>query len=171
MTQNPPRRSNGRAHILVLGWREWVSLPTLGIDWVKAKIDTGARTSSIHAHDLELFVRDDTNWARFVVHPWQRSGRDAREVELPLLDQRHVMPSNGSGEVRPVVALPVRIGSRTTTIELTLTRRDSMGFRMLIGRQALRGTFVVDPGLSYAGGRPPGEIRKKNRARATGAAQ
>lgn len=165
MTQNPPRRSNGRAHILVLGWREWVSLPTLGIDWLKAKIDTGARTSSLHAHDLELFTRDQLNWARFSIHPWQRSSVDQVVAELPLLDQRRVIPSSGSGELRPVVALPIRLGSQTITAELTLTRRDSMGFRMLIGRQALRGNFVVDPGRSYAGGRPPSDIRKKNRAR------
>ena len=148
-----------------LGWREWVGFPDHGVEWVKAKVDTGARTSSLHAFDLHTFVVDGQPWVRFEVHPWQRSTGDAVVVEAPVVDVRMVRPSTGDPQMRPVVRMPVRIANRIRTVEFTLTRRDTMGFRMLLGRQAVRHHFLVDPGRSYLGGRPPKKTRAANLAR------
>ena len=139
----------------VLGWREWVGLPDHSLAWVQAKVDTGARTSALHATGLVTFERDGAEWVRFRVHPWQRSSIDSVKLEAPVLDRRMVRPSNGVAKLRPVVLLPVRIGGSTVAVEFTLTRREQMGFRMLLGRQAIRGRFAVDAGRSYLTGRPP----------------
>jgi hypothetical protein len=147
-----------------LGWREWVGFPDHGIEWVKAKVDTGARTSSLHAFGLHRYEFDGRPWARFEIHPWQRSTADSVTVEVPVVDERLVRPSTGEPQLRPVVKMPVRIGDRVRSVELTLTRRDTMGFRMLLGRQALRGHYLVDPGRSYLGGRPPKAMRVANLA-------
>jgi hypothetical protein len=152
----------------VAGWREWVSLPDLGVDWIKAKLDTGARTSALHAFDLEEFERDGRAWVRFSIHPWQRNADDAVSAELPVHDVRHVRSSSGHVQERYVVLVAVRIGLRKITTEVTLTRRDAMGFRLLIGREALRQGYVVDPGRSYLGGRPKKVVRRRNRDKAEG---
>jgi hypothetical protein len=152
----------------VAGWREWVSLPDLGVDWIKAKLDTGARTSALHAFDLEEFERDGQAWVRFSIHPWQRNADDAVSAELPVHDVRHVRSSSGHVQERYVVLVAVRIGLRKITTEVTLTRRDAMGFRLLIGREALRQGYVVDPGRSYLGGRPKKVVRRRNRDKAEG---
>lgn len=153
---HPPRST--------LGWREWVSLPEHGVEWMKAKVDTGARTSSLHAFGIEAFTRDGVPWVRFEVHPWQRSTGGVVTVEAPVLDLRWVRSSSGERERRHVVSLPVRVAGQTTTVEVTLANRDAMGFRMLLGRQALRPRFLVDPGRSYLGARPPRATREANRA-------
>ncbi len=140
-----------------------MSLPELGVDWVKAKLDTGARSSALHAFDLEEFERDGRAWVRFSIHPWQRNSADAVVAELPVHDRRHVRSSSGHSQERYVVLADVRILDRTVTAEITLTRRDEMGFRLLIGREALRQGFVVDSGRSYRGGRPKRVVRRKNR--------
>lgn len=150
----------------LVGWREWVGLPDWGVEWVKAKIDTGARTSALHAFGITQFTRDGTDWVRFAVHPWQRSADDEVWVEAEQTDERAVTSSSGVSTVRPVVRTPVRIGDGVRSIELTLTRRDEMGFRMLLGRQAVRGAFLVDPARSYINGRPARSIRRKNRGAA-----
>lgn len=150
---------------VTVGWREWVGLPDLGVDHLKAKIDTGARTSALHAFDLEEFERDAVAWVRFSVHPWQRSAEDAVVVECPVHDRRLVRSSNGQVQERVVVLTAVRLVDRVVPTEITLTRRDEMGFRMLIGREALRKGFLVDSGDSYRGGRPPKKVRRRNRGR------
>ncbi|HEU4511919.1 MAG TPA: RimK/LysX family protein [Nocardioidaceae bacterium] len=150
---------------IVAGWREWVSLPHLGVDWVKAKLDTGARSSAIHAFDIEEFEQDGAPWVRFSVHPWQRSAEDAAEAVLPVHDRRIVRSSSGHEHERYVVLMDISLVGRTVTAEITLSRRDEMGFRMLIGREALRQGFLVDPGRSYLGGRPRRAVRRKNRGR------
>jgi hypothetical protein len=150
---------------LVVGWREWVALPQAGVEWVKAKIDTGARSSAIHAFDLEAYDVDGQEWVRFSIHPWQRSDEDHVELSLPVLDMREVRSSNGQVEKRYAVSLDVTLAGRTITTVMTLSNRDEMGFRMLIGREALRGGFLVDPGRSYLGGRPRAAVRRKNRGR------
>ncbi len=155
MTQ---RRDTG-----LVGWREWVGLPDWGVDWVKAKIDTGARTSALHAFGVNGFERDGASWVRFAVHPWQRSADDEIWVEAEQIDERAVTSSSGLSTMRPVVRTHVRIGEACHPIELTLTRRDEMGFRMLLGRQALKGRYVIDPSKSYVGGRPERAVRRKNR--------
>jgi hypothetical protein len=138
----------------IIGWREWISLPELGIDRVKAKVDTGARTSSLHAFDVhvdDVHVDDaaDAPMVRFKVHPIQRSARETVGCEAPLLEWRWVRSSNGRREKRPVVATTVQVKGQVWTIELTLTSRDLMGFRMLLGREAFRRRFLVNAGRSF----------------------
>jgi len=143
-----------------IGWREWVRLPGLGDSTVKAKVDTGARTSSLHAYDVEEFERDGESWARFSFHPVQRDEETTVSAEARLVGQREVTPSSGQSELRYVVETEAQIDGDLVPIELTLTRRDAMGFRMLLGRRALRGRFVVDPRRSYRTAESK-EIRRK----------
>ena len=147
------------------GWREWVSLPGVGVPWIKAKLDTGARSSAIHAFDLEELEKDGATWVRYSVHPWQKSDADAVAVESPVVDVRHVRSSSGHADERYVVMMDLSLMGRTITAEMTLSRRDEMGFRMLVGREALRQGYVVDPARSYLGGRPPISTRRRNRGR------
>jgi len=143
-----------------------VSLPDLGVDWIKAKIDTGARTSALHAFEISEFERDGVPWVRFKIKPWQDSQEDARVVECPILDRRTVRSSSGHKQNRIVIELMLRLVDREVVAEVTLTNRDKMGFRMLIGREALRRGFVVDPARSFLGGRAPHETRRRNRGKA-----
>ena len=147
------------------GWREWVSLPGCGVPWVKAKLDTGARSSAIHAFDLTEVERDGGTWVRYSIHPWQGSAEDATTVESRLLDRRLVRSSSGHSDERYVVEMEVCLVGRSITTEMTLSRRDQMGFRMLVGREALRQGFLVDPARSYLGGRPQVAVRRRNRGR------
>lgn len=143
----------------VIGWREWVELPGLGGAAVKAKVDTGARTSTLHAFDIR--EHDDGTTVAFSYHPVQRDERRTVTAEAPLVDRRTVTASNGQSELRHVIATEVVIDDEPIAIELTLTRRDAMGFRMLLGRGALRGRYTVDPGRSFRG-----EASKRARRRA-----
>jgi len=147
----------------LIGWREWVAFPEWGIDAVKVKIDTGARTSALHADDLEIIERDGHRHATFTVHPWQRSARDGVEVSVPLIDERAVTSSSGNASTRPVVMAVIDLDGRPHEIELTLTRRDDMGFRMLLGRKAMEGRYLVDPSHSYLTGKPDLAVRRRNR--------
>jgi len=151
---------------MVVGWREWAHLPELDVAWLKTKVDTGARTSSLHAEDLEYFERGGREMVRFVVFPRQRSRAEGRPVEAPLLEVRKIRSSNGQQEERPVIETTLDLGGERWTIELTLARRDLMGFRMLIGRQGLREHALVDPGRSFVTGRRP-----KKRGKSTSAAR
>nr|WP_256451818.1 RimK/LysX family protein [Leucobacter rhizosphaerae] len=145
------------------GWREWVRLPGVGVSWVKAKIDTGAQTSALHADGIAEFERDGTPWVRFTVQPWQLSESDTVTVELPIHDRRTVRSSSGHAQARLVVMMDIELAGRRIPAEVTLTDRDEMVFRMLIGREALRQGFIVDSSASFLGGKPPKEIRRKNR--------
>ncbi len=136
-----------------LGWREWVRLPDLGIERIKAKVDTGARSSSIHAMHLEVLTRGGKQYVRFQVHPVQRSSRGALTVQAEILEFRDIKSSSGQIAKRPVIVTPVCVAGQVFPIELTLAPRDTMGFRMLLGRQAVRRRFLVDPGRSYYGGK------------------
>jgi hypothetical protein len=153
----------GELGVTVAGWREWVALPELGVRWVKAKLDTGARSSSIHAFDVDEFDRDGDRWVSFSIHPWQRSVADEVRRELPLVDRRAIRSSTGHEEERLVVRTTIRVVDHDLDAELTLANRDDMGFRMLVGREALRGLVLVDPGRSYLGARPTRLTRRKNR--------
>ena len=137
----------------ILGWREWVSLPGLGIDRIKAKIDTGARTSALHAFDVRLVEDNDKKLVKFCIHPEQKNLDKVIECEAVLLDEREVKDSGGHSENRYVIETDILIGSQLHTAEVTLTNRDSMGFRMLIGRTAMKGHYLVDPGKSYVTGK------------------
>lgn len=133
----------------VIGWREWVALPELGITTIKAKIDTGARSSALHAFDIETFSLDDKEKIRFKVHPQQRETTQTTIASADILERREVRNSGGHVELRYAIETSVEIGGIRWSIELTLTNRDTMGFRMLLGRQAIRSRFLVDPGRSF----------------------
>ena len=120
---------------------------------IKVKLDTGARTSALHAFGLRSFTRDGRSMVRFEIHPVQRSSAAVVVAEAAVLDERLVRNSGGNEELRPVIRTLIEIGDERWPIELTLTRRDQMGFRMLLGRQALKGRAVVDAGSSYREGR------------------
>ncbi|MBX9471189.1 ATP-dependent zinc protease family protein [Microcella sp.] len=154
------------AHLsTIAGWREWVGIPSANVPWVKAKLDTGARTSSLHAFDIEVVDEGGAERVRFWVRPWQESSDDAVQVECPIHDRRTVRSSSGHTEERIVVMLDITMLGQRFAAEVTLTNRDAMGFRMLIGRQALRRRFIVDPSRSFLGGRAPKEVRRTNRGK------
>lgn len=143
-------------HRPVLGWREWLALPDLGVPAIKVKVDTGARTSSLHAFALETLVRDGRELVRFQIHPVQGADEPSITVEVPVLDRRRVRSSAGHEQERPVIVTAAVLAGRRWPIEITLADRDAMGFRMLLGRQALRRRFLVNPGRSFLAGRTPG---------------
>ncbi len=132
-----------------IGWREWLAFPELGIEAVKAKIDTGAKTSALHAMKIVRFVRDGKKLVRFDVHPFQRDQKKTITCEARLVDHRTVRSSSGHESTRSVVEVEIELMGLRFPIELTLTNRDQMGFRMLIGRQALRKRFLIDPSASF----------------------
>lgn len=143
------------SNLPMIGWREWLSLPDLKISEVKAKIDTGARSSALHAFDVEVFERQAQKFVRFKVNPHQHNSADVVAAEAELLEMRSVRDSGGHEQLRPVIKTAVVLGQHRWPIELTLTNRDVMGFRMLLGRQAVRQRFLIDSGQSYLQGLAP----------------
>ena len=137
------------ADLKTLGWREWLALPELGLPAIKAKIDTGAKTSALHAFRVEPLRRDGIEQVRFWMHPLQRNDDLVVECRAPLLDQREVSDSGGHREVRFVIQTRLVLADLQCPIQLTLTNRDSMQFRMLLGREAMAGRMRVDPAQSY----------------------
>jgi ribosomal protein S6--L-glutamate ligase len=133
----------------ILGWEEWVMLPDLGLDAIKAKVDTGARTSALHAFYVEPFGQGRGRKVRFGVHPIPRRNDIAVECTARLIDRREVRSSNGRIEERYVIETPIRIGDRQWRIEVTLANRDMMNYRMLIGRQAIPADGLVKPSASF----------------------
>ena len=147
------------------GWREWVSLPDLDIKRIKAKIDTGARTSAIHARHIKPYTRHGRTYVSFCVYPTQRSNKDATWCRALLIDERHVRNSGGEAESRYVIRTTLKMGDDSWPIELTLTQRDNMGFRMLLGRTAVRDRVLVDAGRSYLIGKKTKTKKKKVKKR------
>jgi len=137
-----------------MGWREWVALPELNLPAIKAKIDTGARTSALHAFKVERIKSNGCDAVRFSLHPIQRNRELVVQCEAPLLDERAVCNSGGVWETRYVIQSHLSVGKRRLPIDITLTDRDNMRFRMLIGRQALQqyGNLLIDPSRSYLAG-------------------
>ncbi|MDH5526525.1 MAG: ATP-dependent zinc protease [Nitrospirota bacterium] len=154
--------SKGRGWVLLVGWNEWVALPGLGVSHIKAKVDTGARTSALHAFDVERYQENGTPMARFAIHPLQRRDDVVVRCTAPLVDERVVTNSGGHRERRPVVRTTLRLGGTSWDIEVTLTNRDEMGFRMLLGRTAMERRLIVDPSASCLTG---GEPRRDRRPR------
>ncbi len=148
------KKREARQPLPCIGWREWVGLPDFGVEAVKAKIDTGARSSALHAVRIRTEMRDGEEWARFLIHPFQRHLDRTVEASAKILDHRSVRSSSGKSEMRWVVLTKVALMGKVWPIELTLTNRSEMGFRMLLGRQAFRGHFLVDVARSYLGGQP-----------------
>lgn len=133
----------------VIGWREWLTLPDLEVDAIKAKIDTGARTSAIHAFRIRPFTERGVPWVSFVLRPRQRFRTPEIECRAPVLEERKIRSSNGQQDRRYVIETEAQLGSVSWTIEVSLADRDELGFRMLLGREAIRGRFLVDTERSY----------------------
>lgn len=149
----------------LIGWKEWCALPVLGLPAIRAKVDTGARTSALHAFDIEIFKKKSEYFVRFKILPLEGSRFISRVCTAPLVTQRVIISSNGEREMRPVIMADIRIGETLFNTELTLTSRHKMNFRMLLGRKALRkGRFAVDPAKSFLQGQKlhPETLYKKS---------
>lgn len=139
---------------IILGSEEWCSFPDLNIPIIKARVDSGAKTSALHAVNIAPFIRENENWVKFDINPIQNNTKAVKHCEAKLIDKRVVKSSSGYREQRFVIQTELKIGEATWTIEMTLTNRDSMGFRMLLGREAMSGRVLVDPEQKYLLGQP-----------------
>lgn len=139
--------------LLTFGWREWVSLPELGISRIKAKIDTGARTSALHAFEVRPYSENGRDRVEFRIHPVQKDKTSVITCTADVIDERIITDSGGHREQRFVIRTELKIGAHHWPIEVTLTARDDMLFRMLIGRTALKGRAIVNPSRSYVIGK------------------
>lgn len=157
MTYTPAQSSHRTRHKSGarprIGWREWVTLPELGGARVKAKVDTGARTSAIHARNIRVEHRGRHAYVSFDIHPLQRDNSQVIRCKSLLVDQRSIRNSGGQAQDRLIIQTTAQIGPVSFPIELSLTQRDEMGFRMLLGRAAVRNRFLIDPGRSFLMGR------------------
>lgn len=133
----------------VIGWREWVSLPDFGIPKIKAKVDTGAKTSALHADDIEVFKEGSRDRVRFTVFPTQKTHVGAVALEAGLVGYKFIRSSSGHEHLRPIVRTRLKLGGYFYLVDITLAKRDLMGFRLLLGRDAVAPHFLVNPGRSY----------------------
>jgi len=138
---------------ILIGWTEWCQFPELKLPAIKAKIDTGARTSALHAFNIEAFKKDDKDWVNFDIHPLQYNDTVVVNCQAPIVDERSVMSSNGSKEHRYVISTPLLLGNEVWEIELSLSNREPLRFRMLLGREALQNHTIIDPNRRYCGGK------------------
>ncbi len=141
-----------KAPPMMIGWREWVRFPDLGNAIVKAKVDTGAQTSAIHAWNIEVKEKKKQKVAFFDLHPFQDDNKTVIHTSAPVVDIRKIKSSNGQVQERIVIQTPMELAGRVWSIEMTLTRRDEMGFRMLLGRTAMQGQLIVDVSQSFLAG-------------------
>jgi hypothetical protein len=140
---------------IVVGWRECLKLENLGVDHIVAKVDTGAKTCALHAFYIDEFECDGQPWIRFGLHPHRGSDTTEVHCEAPIKERRDVTDSGGHVENRYVIDTTLVIGDMAFTAEMTLTNRDNMRYRMLLGRNALRRRFLVDPAKSFLLGKEP----------------
>ena len=143
---------------ITVGWREWVLLPELGLPAIKAKIDTGARTSCLHAFSVEPFEKEGKEWVRFGIHPHQDDTETEIFCEAEVIDKRMVTDSGGHKEERFVISSDLMLADQRWPVEITLTNRDTMLFRMLIGRTAMENKIMVNPAKSFLLGKPTKKI-------------
>jgi hypothetical protein len=144
--------------ITTIGWREWVALPDLGVTEIKAKVDTGADNSSLHAFNIERFERDGVEMVRFDIHVRQRKRKPSVSATAVVAGERKVKNPGGRSELRPVIRTLLIVAGKEIEALVNLTTRDEMTFRMLLGRRTVRKHFLVDPGRSYLGRRPSKEV-------------
>ncbi len=152
-----------KTNLPVIGWREWVGLPDLALKRIKAKVDTGARSSSLHATEVQEVINNGVTYVQFKIHPYHRYPERSVQAEAKVIDFRLVKSSSGKTTNRPVILANVALLGEIWPVELTLANRNEMGFRMLLGREAFRGKFLVDASRSYYGGKP--KRKKKFRKR------
>ncbi len=138
---------------IIVGWHEWCALPTLHVPAIKAKIDTGAKTSSLHAFDIKTSRKDQQDIVHFSVHPIQANNKVVIQCQAPIIDERHIMSSNGHKELRCVISTQCLLGDLLWEIELTLSDRDPLRFRMLLGREALNKNVIINPSRSLHQGK------------------
>ena len=138
----------------IIGWKEWFSLDCIALPAIKGKIDTGAKTSALHAFNIETFYIEDVEYVRFDIHPLQKNKRLVRSCISRVIDRRMVSDSSGKKEKRIVIKSDLKIGDKKIRIELTLTNRDNMSFRMLLGREAImQAKMIVDISKSFVQGK------------------
>lgn len=149
--------------LITVGWREWVALPELGLAAIKAKVDTGARTSCLHAFVVEPYTKDNKEWVHFGIHPNQKDSETEIFCEAEVVDKRMVTDSGGHREERYIITTRLEIAGQHWPIEITLSNRDTMMFRMLLGRTAMENRIIVDPACSYATGKHHIKVTKHMR--------
>lgn len=154
-TVKTAKKRRTKRQAVVAGWREWAAIPEFDVRAIKVKLDTGARTSALHAWNIRPFERDGEDWVSFELHPVQRNNAVRIPCEAPIIGRRSVRSTSGKAETRYVIRTTVMLGGREKRIEVTLTNRDEMGFRMLIGRTAMRRWIIVDPSRSFLHGARP----------------
>jgi hypothetical protein len=158
----PNRRPTNGANprpLIHVGWREWVALPELGVEHIKVKVDTGARTSALHAFSIKPFKKEGKHWLNFDLHPLQNRGDLVIKCQAEVKDIRWVTDSGGHRERRYVIITPLILGGKFWPIEITLTNRDNMRFRMLLGRTAIHNRLLVNPAASYLAGKYKGKLK------------
>jgi hypothetical protein len=154
MTHSALNTTNTEQSQAILGWREWVTLPELNLEHIKAKIDTGARSSALHAFAIEPYRKQNQRWVMFAIHPEQNNTELVIECHAAIKDRRMVSDSGGHKQRRYVIETQLLLGTAIISAEVTLTNRDSMLFRMLIGRTTLNDRFLIDPSASFCQGIP-----------------
>lgn len=137
----------------IIGWREWLSIPAMHIEQIKVKVDSGARTSAIHAEDIQIVKKGSKKFVKFKIFPMQKDKKHYHIVTLPMIEERWVKSSVGHQTLRPVVEVEIKLGQFVVPIEVTLVNRDLMGFRMLLGREAIKNKFLLDTGHSFLQGK------------------
>ncbi len=143
--------NNRKDKYKIVGWREWVALPELEIPKIKAKVDTGARSSSLHALDINCIKENKNEYVEFVVHSRKKNKKEPIQCRCRVLEHRKIKSSNGQTELRPVIQTTIEFMGDRWPIELNLTNRDEMGIQMLLGRESIRDKFLVDPHRSFYG--------------------